>query len=80
MGGCDRRFMNPSSQVSLKISLTYRDKIAARAILLEHGVKEFSNIFGMNQIRFSKGNIRELCWRPLRREFRGLRSVVGLEA
>jgi len=31
-----------------------------RAIaLLEDGVTEFSNIFGLNQIRFSKGNIRE---------------------
>lgn len=27
--------------------------------LLEEGVKEFSNILGINQIRFSKGNIRE---------------------
>ena len=31
-----------------------------RAIaLLERGVEEFSNILGINQIRFSKGNIRE---------------------
>lgn len=31
-----------------------------RAIaLLEEGVQEFSNILGVNQIRFSKGNIRE---------------------
>ncbi len=31
-----------------------------RAIpLLEGGLKEFSNILGINQIRFSKGNIRE---------------------
>lgn len=31
-----------------------------RAIaLLEDGVQEFSNILGVNQIRFSKGNIRE---------------------
>lgn len=31
-----------------------------RAIpLLEEGVTEFSNIYGINQIRFSKGNIRE---------------------
>lgn len=31
-----------------------------RAIaLLENGVQEFSNILGINQIRFSKGNIRE---------------------
>lgn len=31
-----------------------------RAIaLLEEGVTEFSNIYGVNQIRFSKGNIRE---------------------
>ena len=28
-------------------------------ILLEDGVKEFSNILGVNQIRFSKGGIRE---------------------
>jgi predicted nucleotide-binding protein len=28
-------------------------------LLLEAGVNEFSNIFGLNQIRFSKGNIRE---------------------
>lgn len=28
-------------------------------ILLEEGVSEFSNIFGLNQIRFSKGKIRE---------------------
>jgi predicted nucleotide-binding protein len=28
-------------------------------VLLEHGVKEFSNILGLNQIRFSKGHIRE---------------------
>lgn len=27
--------------------------------LVEEGVKEFSNIYGVNQIRFSKGNIRE---------------------
>jgi len=31
-----------------------------RAIaLLEEGVTEFSNIYGVNQVRFSKGNIRE---------------------
>ncbi|MDY6866053.1 MAG: hypothetical protein SVY15_08820 [Halobacteriota archaeon] len=28
--------------------------------ILEEGVKEFSNILGINQIRFSKGNIREV--------------------
>jgi predicted nucleotide-binding protein len=28
-------------------------------VLLEHGVEEFSNIHGIEQIRFSKGNIRE---------------------
>lgn len=28
-------------------------------VLLEEGVYEFSNILGLNQIRFSKGNIRE---------------------
>lgn len=29
-------------------------------ILLEDGVKEFSNIVGINQYRFSKGNIKEI--------------------
>lgn len=29
-------------------------------ILLEDGVKEFSNIVGLNQYRFSKGNIKEI--------------------
>jgi len=28
-------------------------------VLLEDGVKEFSNILGIDQIRFSKNNIRE---------------------
>ena len=28
-------------------------------IVLEEGVEEFSNIHGINQIRFSQGNIRE---------------------
>jgi len=28
-------------------------------ILLEEGVEEFSNIHGINQIRFQKGNIKE---------------------
>jgi predicted nucleotide-binding protein len=28
-------------------------------VLLEDGVEEFSNIHGIEQIRFSKGNIRE---------------------
>ena len=27
--------------------------------LLEEGIEEFSNIHGINQIRFSKGNIQE---------------------
>jgi predicted nucleotide-binding protein len=44
-----------------------------RAIaLLEDGVQEFSNIFGVNQIRFSKGNIRETFGdvvATIRREF-----------
>jgi predicted nucleotide-binding protein len=44
-----------------------------RAIaLLEEGVKEFSNILGINQIRFSKGNIREVYGdviASIRREF-----------
>jgi len=29
------------------------------AILLEEGTEEFSNIHGIEQIRFSKGNIKE---------------------
>lgn len=29
-------------------------------VLLEEGCKEFSNILGVNQLRFAKGNIREL--------------------
>ena len=44
-----------------------------RAIaLLEDGTEEFSNIHGINQIRFSKGNIREVFGEvvaTLRREF-----------
>ena len=44
-----------------------------RAIaLLEDGVQEFSNILGVNQIRFSKGNIRETfgdVLATIRREF-----------
>ncbi len=44
-----------------------------RAIaLLEDGVKEFSNILGINQIRFSKGKIRETygdILATIRREF-----------
>lgn len=44
-----------------------------RAIaLLERGVVEFSNILGLNQIRFSKGNIRETFGdvvATIRREF-----------
>jgi predicted nucleotide-binding protein len=28
-------------------------------VLFEHGAEEFSNIHGIEQIRFSKGNIRE---------------------
>jgi predicted nucleotide-binding protein len=45
-------------------------------ILLEEGVKEFSNIYGLNQIRFSKGNIRETfgdVLATIRREFKNLR-------
>lgn len=41
-------------------------------ILLEKDVQEFSNIFGINQIRFSKGNIKEAygdVLAILRREF-----------
>lgn len=45
----------------------------ARAIaLLEDGVQEFSNILGVNQIRFSKGSIRETFGdvvATIRREF-----------
>lgn len=40
--------------------------------LLEAGVREFSNILGVNQIRFSKGNIRETfgdVLATIRREF-----------
>jgi len=41
-------------------------------VLLEDGVEEFSNILGINQIRFGKGNIRE-CFgdvvATIRREF-----------
>lgn len=41
-------------------------------VVLEKGVSEFSNIFGLNQIRFSKGNIRETYGEvlaTLKREF-----------
>jgi predicted nucleotide-binding protein len=41
-------------------------------ILLEDGVKEFSNILGINQVRFAKGSIRETFGEVLaviRREF-----------
>jgi predicted nucleotide-binding protein len=44
--------------------------------LLEEGVKEFSNISGINQIRFSKGNIRETfgdLLATIRREFKTFR-------
>jgi hypothetical protein len=45
----------------------------ARAIiLLEEGTEEFSNIFGVQQIRFAKGNVREAYGEvlaTLRREF-----------
>jgi predicted nucleotide-binding protein len=45
-----------------------------RAIaLVEEGVKEFSNIYGMDQIRFSRGNIRETfgdILATIRREFK----------
>jgi len=44
-------------------------------VLLEDGVEEFSNINGIQQIRFSKGRIRE-CFgdvlATIRREFGGL--------
>lgn len=45
-------------------------------VLLEEGVKEFSNIYGINQIKFSKGNIRETfgdVMATIRREFKNLR-------
>jgi predicted nucleotide-binding protein len=45
---------------------------ARAVVLLEEGVKEFSNIYGINQIRFSKGNIRETfgdILATIRREF-----------
>lgn len=41
-------------------------------VLLEEGTEEFSNIFGINQIKFSKGNIKETYGEilaTLRREF-----------
>jgi hypothetical protein len=36
-----------------------RSRTNNRIVLLEEGVKEFSNILGINQIRFSKNRIRE---------------------
>lgn len=45
---------------------------ARAVVLIEDGVKEFSNIYGINQIRFSKGNIRESfgdILATIRREF-----------
>lgn len=51
-----------------------------RAIaLLEEGVAEFSNILGVNQIRFSKGNIRETFGdvvATIRREFQREPEIV----
>ncbi len=41
-------------------------------VLLEEGVQEFSNIHGLNQLRFSKGNIKETfgdILATIRREF-----------
>ncbi len=43
-------------------------------VLLEDGIEEFSNIHGINQIRYSKGNIKETFGEvlaTLRREFGG---------
>lgn len=43
-------------------------------VLLEEGTEEFSNIHGIEQIRFSKGNIKETFGEVLatiRREFPG---------
>ena len=41
-------------------------------VLLEEGVKEFSNILGINQLRFAKGRIKETfgdVLATIRREF-----------
>lgn len=41
-------------------------------VLLEHGTEEFSNLFGIQQLRFSKGNIKEVfgdVLATLKREF-----------
>ncbi len=41
-------------------------------VLLEEGVKEFSNILGINQLRFTKGRIKETfgdVLATIRREF-----------
>jgi len=46
-------------------------------VLLEEGTEEFSNIHGIHQIRYSKGNIKETFGEvlaTLRREF-GQKSV-----
>lgn len=49
-------------------------------VLLEDGVEEFSNIHGITQIRFSKGNIRETygdVLATLRREFPSANRRTG---
>lgn len=41
-------------------------------VLLEHGTQEFSNLYGIQQLRFSKGNIKEVfgdVLATLKREF-----------
>jgi len=41
-------------------------------VLLEHGTEEFSNLYGVQQLRFSKGNIKEVfgdVLATLKREF-----------
>ena len=46
--------------------------ISRAIILMEDGVEEFSNIAGIHQIRFSKGNIKETfgdVLATIRREF-----------
>lgn len=52
--------MNPRQNVVHELGLFQGELGFPRAIvLLEDGVNEFSNIHGIQQIRFSKGRIRE---------------------
>jgi hypothetical protein len=57
----------------MSLSISFRHSARAEFIvLLEEGAKKFSNIAGIHQIRFSKGNIRETfgdVLATLRREF-----------